>query len=100
MRRGEVWTASRFGHDRKVLIVGNESVARDREGILVVPISDVLPPGLVEPVVRDVNGAVLGVAQTPRVGQVNKETLKARAGALAPASVEIVDISLRTVLDL
>lgn len=43
MERGEVWTVTRLGHERKVIIVGNE---------------------------------------------------ESRAGALAPASVELVDMAL------
>lgn len=100
MKRGDVWTASRFGHDRKVVIVGHEAVTQKRNAVLVVPISEVVPPGMVEPVVSDSKGAVLGVAQIPRVGEVSKETLKACTGTLAPVSVEVINMSLRAALDL
>ncbi|MEV6297933.1 hypothetical protein AB0M02_00845 [Actinoplanes sp. NPDC051861] len=43
---------------------------------------------------------MLGVAQVPRVGEVHKEFLKARAGLLAPASIEMVDMVLRVTLAL
>lgn len=55
---------------------------------------------MVEPVVSDSKGAVLGVAQIPRVGEVSKETLKACTGTLAPVSVEVINMSLRAALDL
>jgi hypothetical protein len=45
-------------------------------------------------------GVTLGVAQVPRVGEVHKDYLKSRPGALAPASVEIVDMALRVALAL
>lgn len=100
MRRGEVWTVSRFGHEHKVIIVGNDDVTARRPGALTVPISDVAPPQMVEPVVADTDGVSLGVAQVPRVGEVHKGNLKSRVGALAPASVEIVDMALRVTLAL
>ena len=98
--RGEVWTVTRLGHERKVIIVGNEDVTARRPGALTVPISDVGPPEMVEPVVADTDGVTLGVAQVPRVGEVHKEYLKSRVGALAPASVEMVDMALRVTLAL
>lgn len=100
MKRGDVWIASRLGHERKVVVVGHDNVTASRDGVLVVPISDVLSSDLVSPMVSDADGTALGVAQIPRIGEVNKASLSSWAGALAPASVEIVDISLRAVLDL
>ena len=100
MRCGEVWTASRFGHDRKVVIVGHDSITRQRKAVLVVPISDVMPAGMVEPTVSDSEGTILGVAQVPRVGEISKEGLTAHAGVLAPTSVEKINVALRLTLDL
>lgn len=100
MRRGDIWVSSRFGRDLKVLVVGNEGLTAVRPAVLVLPISDVMSPGMVEPVVADDEGTFLGVAQVPRVGEMNKMSLTSRAGALAPASVEIVDMALRAALDL
>jgi hypothetical protein len=57
-------------------------------------------PGIVEPLVSDSAGGTLGVAQVPRVGEISKATLTVQAGALAPTSVEIVDMALRAALAL
>ncbi len=65
-----------------------------------VPISDVMSPGIVEPVVADTDGIAFGVALAPRVGEVSKTVLTKQAGELAPASVEIVDMALRAALAL
>lgn len=67
----------------------------DRKGLLVVPISDVI-----QPTVSDESGNWLGVPQIPRVGEVEKTYLTERVARLAPASVELVDMSLRVALDL
>ncbi|WP_328462804.1 hypothetical protein OHA21_36245 [Actinoplanes sp. NBC_00393] len=83
-----------------MIIVGTDGVTARRPGALTVPISDVGPPELVQPVVADTDGVTLGVAQIPRVGEVNKDYLKSRVGALAPASVEMVDMALRVTLAL
>ncbi|MBG0566835.1 hypothetical protein I4J89_35850 [Actinoplanes sp. NEAU-A11] len=80
--------------------MGHDGVTARRSGALVVPISDVAPSEIVEPVVADTDGVTLGVAQVPRVGEVHKDYLKSRAGALAPASAEIVDMALRVALAL
>jgi mRNA-degrading endonuclease toxin of MazEF toxin-antitoxin module len=100
VKRGEIWTVSRLGHERKVIVVGAEGVTARESTVLVVPISDVKPPSLVEPTVSDIEGAALGVAQILFVGQVGKASMKDRAGELTPASVEIVDMSLRAALAL
>ena len=100
MKRGDVWIISRLGHERRVAVVGHDNVTATRGGVLVVPISDVLSPDLVSPGVADADGAALGVALIPRIGEVSKASLSSRAGVLAPGSVEIVDIALRAVLDL
>jgi mRNA-degrading endonuclease toxin of MazEF toxin-antitoxin module len=100
VKRGDVWVTSRFGHERKVVVVGDDGLTARRQWVLVVPISDVIGPGIVEPVVSDSTGSMLGVAQVPRVGEISKTTLTVRAGALAPTSVEIVDMALRAALAL
>lgn len=100
MKRGDVWVKSRLGHEYKVVVVGNDGLTATRPYVLVVPISDVTDPGLVQPVVADGDGSALGVAQIPRVGEVSKASLIKQSGVLAPASVEMVDIALRAALAL
>lgn len=100
MKRGDVWIISRLGHERRVAVVGNDSVTATRGGVLIVPLSDVLSPDIVSPVVSDADGTALGVALVPRIGEVSKEYLSSWVGVLAPESAEIVDISLRAALDL
>jgi mRNA-degrading endonuclease toxin of MazEF toxin-antitoxin module len=100
VKRGDVWIWCRFGHEHKVVVVGDDGLAAQRKGVLVVPISDVIGPGMVEPVVCDASGTPLGVAQVPRVGEVHKTSLTSQAGMLAPGSVEVVDMALRVALAL
>lgn len=100
MRRGQVWTARRAGHDRLVVIVGHDALTAARGGVLVVPISDVREPSLIEPAVTLIDGARAGVATTPRVGEIDKAYLVEPRGELAPESRESLDIALRAALDL
>ncbi|GIF40429.1 type II toxin-antitoxin system PemK/MazF family toxin [Actinoplanes xinjiangensis] len=100
MRRGDVWTAVRLGHERKVVIVGNDVLNDRHEGVLAVPLSDVHEPDLVMPSVHDSEGKPLGTFLTHRVGQVSKAYLTSRAAVLDQASQESVDIALRAALDL
>jgi hypothetical protein len=82
-----------------VLVVGRKASPRN-ETAFRSPISDIASPGIVEPMVADVDGSAIGVAQVPRVGEVSKTVLTKRAGVLAPVSVEIVDMALRAALAL
>jgi len=100
VRRGEIWTATRAGHDRKVVIVGHDALTETRDRVLVVPISDVRPASLIEPALADAAGHPVGVALTPGIGEITKAYLTARAGSLAPASIESLGIALRAALDL
>lgn len=100
MRRGQVWTATRTGHDRLVVIVGHDALTVARDGVLVVPISDVRTATLIEPAVAYDDGRPVGVAMTPRVGEISKSYLTGHVGDLAPASRESLDIALRAVLNL
>ncbi|GAA2525176.1 type II toxin-antitoxin system PemK/MazF family toxin [Pilimelia columellifera] len=100
MKRGQVWTASRAGHDRLVVIVGHDALTDVRDGVLVVPVSDVRAATLIEPTVTLVGGDPLGVAMTPRVGEIAKTYLTEARGNLDPASAEALDVALRAVLDL
>jgi mRNA-degrading endonuclease toxin of MazEF toxin-antitoxin module len=100
VRRGEVWTVTRAGHERRVVIVGHDALTEARGGVLVVPISDVRAASLIEPALVDTAGRPVGVAMTPRVGEITKTYLTDRRAALDPASVESLDIALRAALDL
>jgi mRNA-degrading endonuclease toxin of MazEF toxin-antitoxin module len=100
VKRGDVWISSRFGRDRKVVIVGLDRLTADRDRVIVVPISEAFAPDLVAPTVSMGDGETLGVAQIPYVGDVGKTSLTLRAGVLTPLSVESVNIGLRAALDL
>ena len=100
MKRGDVWTASRAGHDRLVIVVGHDALTSARVGVLVVPVSDVRAPTLIEPTVSDRDGSLLGTAMTPRVGEVDKGYLVAQRGELDAESIESLNIALRAALDL
>lgn len=100
MKRGEVWLRTRLGHERPVVVVGHDSLTTTRSTVLVVPLSDVMPPTLVEPTVSDADGAPLGVALVWHVGGMSKQTLAARASELSPASMEAIDVALRAAFDL
>jgi mRNA-degrading endonuclease toxin of MazEF toxin-antitoxin module len=100
VRRGEIWTAARAGHERRVVIVGHDALTEARESVLVVPISDVRVSTLIEPSLADTDGRRVGVAMTPRVGEVTKSYLTTCSGVLAPPSVESLDVALRAALDL
>jgi len=100
VRRGEIWTATRAGHDRRVVIVGHDALTETRDRVLVVPISDVRPASLIEPALADAEGQSVGVALTPGIGEITKAYLTSRTGSLAAASVESLDIALRAALDL
>jgi mRNA-degrading endonuclease toxin of MazEF toxin-antitoxin module len=100
VRRGEVWIRCRLGYEHKVVVVGAEGLTAQRKGVLVVPISDLIESDVIQPAVSDESGTRIGVAQIPRVGEVEKTYLTERVGALAPESVELVDMSLRVALAL
>jgi mRNA-degrading endonuclease toxin of MazEF toxin-antitoxin module len=100
VRRGEIWTATRVGHDRKVVVVGHDALTETRDRVLVVPISDVRPASLIEPSLADTDGHSVGVALTFGLGEIAKAYMTSRAGSLAPASAESLDIALRAALDL
>jgi len=100
VRRGEIWTASRAGQDRLVVIVGHDTLTAARAGVLVVPLSDVRAATLIEPDVITDDGKPAGVAMTPRVGEVDKAYLTERRGSLHAGSLESLNIALRAVLDL
>jgi mRNA-degrading endonuclease toxin of MazEF toxin-antitoxin module len=100
VRRGEIWTATRAGHDRSVVIVGHDALTDSRDGVLVVPISDMRSATLIEPALSYDTGDPIGVAMTPRVGEISKSYLTTARGHLSPESVESLDIALRAVLDL
>jgi mRNA-degrading endonuclease toxin of MazEF toxin-antitoxin module len=100
VRRGEIWTATRAGHDRKVVIVGHDALTETRDRVLVVPISDARSPSLIEPALADADGRSIGVALTAGLGEIAKAYLTSRSGSLAPASAESLDIALRATLDL
>ncbi|NMO51967.1 type II toxin-antitoxin system PemK/MazF family toxin [Actinoplanes sp. TBRC 11911] len=100
MKRGDVWIRYRIGQENKVLVVGAEGLTAQRKGVLVVPISDVIDSDVIQPAVSDESGNRLGVAQIPRVGEVDKSYLTERVATLAPESVELVDMSLRVALAL
>jgi mRNA-degrading endonuclease toxin of MazEF toxin-antitoxin module len=100
VRRGEVWNASRAGHDRLVVIVGHDTLTATRAGVLVVPLSDVRASTLIEPAVSTDDGQPVGIAMTPRVGEIDKTYLTERRGQLHPDSGEALNVALRAVLDL
>jgi mRNA-degrading endonuclease toxin of MazEF toxin-antitoxin module len=100
VNRGEIWTASRAGRDRLVVIVGHNSLTEARSAVLIVPISDVRASTLIEPSVTDEQGQPVGVAMTPRVGEIDKSYLVGSTGRLSPESLEALNIALRAVLDL
>ena len=100
MNRGQVWTARRAGHERLVVVVGHDAVTAARDSVLVVPISDVRQPSLIEPEIRLADGSPVGVATTPRVGEVDKAYLLHHNGELSPESRGELDVALRAVRDL
>ncbi|MCA2213661.1 type II toxin-antitoxin system PemK/MazF family toxin [Jidongwangia harbinensis] len=100
MKRGEIWTVTRAGHQRSVVIVGHDAVTAARNAVLAVPISDVQSPNLIQPALNDADGSAIGVALTAGVGEVTKSYLTARTGTLAGTSVESLNVALRAALDL
>lgn len=99
-RRGDVWVAERAQKPRLVVVVGHHGVSAIRDAVLVVPISDVRASTIIEPGVHDEEGHSVGVAMTPRVGEVSKDHLTARHGRLSATSLESVDTALRAIFDL
>jgi mRNA-degrading endonuclease toxin of MazEF toxin-antitoxin module len=99
-RRGDVWVAERATKARLVVVVGHDGVSATREAVLVVPISDVRASTLIEPGVDDEQGHPVGVAMTPRLGEVSKEYLTGRHGRLSADSLESLDVALRAIFDL
>jgi mRNA-degrading endonuclease toxin of MazEF toxin-antitoxin module len=100
MKRGEIWTASRAGHARKVIVVGHDALTASRDRVLVVPLSDARLATLIEPAVADDGGRSVGVALTAGIQEMTRAYLTSRAGSLAPASSERLNIALRATLDL
>jgi len=68
--------------------------------VLALPISDVIADPMFEPTVCDTADEPLGFAKVPWVGAVSKSHLTVQAGSHAPASMEVVDMSLRVALAL
>jgi mRNA-degrading endonuclease toxin of MazEF toxin-antitoxin module len=100
VRRGEIWTASRAGSQRLVVIVGHDAVTAQRSGVLVVPLSDVRASTIIEPTVSDEDGKPVGIAMVPRIGEIDKNYMSERQGRLDTASIEALEIALRAVLDM
>ena len=100
MRRGEIWTASRAGSKRLVVIVGHDSLTEQRDGVLVVPLSEVRASTIIEPTVFDQDGRAAGIAMVPRVGEIDKSYFVERHGMLSPDSVEMLEVALRAVFDM
>jgi mRNA-degrading endonuclease toxin of MazEF toxin-antitoxin module len=100
VKRGEIWTASRAGHDHKVIIVGHDALTASRDRVLVIPISDARSATLIEPAVADDGGQPVGVALTAGIREMTRAYLTSRAGALAPASSASLNVALRAALDL
>jgi mRNA-degrading endonuclease toxin of MazEF toxin-antitoxin module len=100
VRRGDVWVAERAGSARLVVAVGHDQVSAARDAVLVVPISDVRGSTLIEPGVSDEHGHPVGVALTPRVGEVSKGYLTTLHGRLSAQSLESVEVALRAIFDL
>lgn len=63
-------------------------------------ISDVREPTLIEPAVTLADQARVGIAMTPRVGEIDKAYLVESRGELSPESREALDVALRAALDL
>lgn len=95
-----MWVARRLGNDRPVVVVGHDALTSARAGALVVPLSDVRAPSLIEPEVELSDGTPAGVATTPRVGEVDKSSFVDQRGELSPDSREALDVALRAALDL
>ncbi|WP_305784826.1 hypothetical protein [Symbioplanes lichenis] len=83
-----------------MVIVGHDALTLERDAVLVVPLSEVIGASLVQPHLADNAGRPVGVALTPRVGEIAKGYLKAPRGELEAASGESLDIALRAALDL
>src|SRR5690606_10682732 len=63
-------------------------------------ISDVREPTLIGPAVTLADQARVGIAMTPRVGEIDKAYLVESRGELSPESREALDVALRAALDL
>ncbi|HCT76208.1 MAG TPA: hypothetical protein DGG94_13595 [Micromonosporaceae bacterium] len=100
MKRGEIWVAGRAGNKRLVVIVGHDALTEQRDGVLVVPLSDVRASTIIEPTVSDEDGSAVGIAMVPRIGEIDKSYLVERQGRLSPESIEALEIALRAVLDM
>lgn len=100
MRRGEVWLRQRAGTQHLVVLVGHDKLTETRPTALVVPLSDVRASTLIEPNVRLDDGDAVGVAMTPRVGEISKDYLTERRGQLHPESLDALETALRAILDL
>ncbi|GAA1598643.1 hypothetical protein [Actinoplanes couchii] len=100
MKRGDVWTVERFGHERSVVIVGNDATIGDQNGVLVVPLSDVLEPKVGMPGLNDSNGTPLGTFLFYRVGSIDKKSLRSRTAVLGDASRHFADVALRAAFDI
>jgi mRNA-degrading endonuclease toxin of MazEF toxin-antitoxin module len=100
VKRGEIWTASQAGHERKVIIVGHDALTASRDRVLVIPISDGRSATLIEPAVADDGGRAVGIALTAGIREMTRAYLTSRAGSLGPDSSESLDVALRAALDL
>ncbi|WP_430780605.1 type II toxin-antitoxin system PemK/MazF family toxin [Actinoplanes sp. G11-F43] len=100
MKRGDVWTVTRFGREHSVVVVENDAIIGRYPGVLVVPLSDVHEPSLERPTLSDSDGKPLGTFLAHHVGQVDKTRLTSRTAVLDEASREFADIALRAALDL
>ncbi|GAA1423055.1 type II toxin-antitoxin system PemK/MazF family toxin [Catellatospora coxensis] len=100
MKRGEVWLRERASSKNLVVLVGHDKLTETRPTALVVPLSDVRASTLIEPDVRLDDDSSIGVAMTPRVGEISKDYLTERRGALHVDSLEALETALRAVLDL
>lgn len=100
MKRGDVWTMERFGHQRTVVIVGNDANLHGHRGVLVVPLSDFFEPKVGWPALSDSGGRPLGTFLVHRVGSVDKKSLLSRTAVLGEASRDFADIALRAAFDI
>jgi mRNA-degrading endonuclease toxin of MazEF toxin-antitoxin module len=95
-----VWLRQRAGAQNLVVLVGHDKLTETRPNALVVPLSDVRASTLIEPDVRLEDGTPVGMAMTPRVGEIAKDYLAERKGRLHADSLDALETALRAVLDL
>nr|MDT0660876.1 type II toxin-antitoxin system PemK/MazF family toxin [Micromonospora sp. DSM 115978] len=99
MRRGEVYSHAQF--DRQFVIVSTDRLTESGTAI-VVEISPEVPAGtrgmlaVALPATESVGGAVLAW----RVNYVKADRLGKHLGAMSPESMDMIDMALRTAMDL